>query len=178
MELNPSAYKLSVREMQESDITRIVEYWLTADTTFLLGMGVDPSKVPLKTDWENIIREQFIVPSTAKKVYFVIWLLNDIPVGHSNINKIVFGEDASMHLHLWNTQIRRHGMGITFVRLSLSYFFNTFRLKKIYCEPYALNPAPNRLLAKAGFTFIKKYTTIPGWLNFEQEVNQWEINMA
>lgn len=46
-------------------------------------------------------------------------------------------------------------------------------LKNIYCEPYAQNPAPNKTLAKAGFLFVKKYTTIPGYLNFEQEVNQW-----
>jgi RimJ/RimL family protein N-acetyltransferase len=178
MELNQPDNKLSVRELQESDIARIVEYWLTADTTFLLGMGVDLAKVPSGKEWKEIINEQFILPTPVKKVYFVIWLLNNVPVGHSNINKIVFGEDASMHLHLWNIQIRHHGMGLTFVRLSLPCFFDNFRLKKIYCEPYALNPAPNRLLAKAGFTFVKKYTTIPGWLNFEQEVNRWEMTMA
>jgi RimJ/RimL family protein N-acetyltransferase len=178
MELNHSDNKLSVREMKESDITRIVEYWLMADKSFLMGMGVDLAKVPPKMAWENIIKQQFVLPTPVKEVYFVIWLLNDIPVGHSNINKIVFGEDASMHLHLWNSGVRHHGMGLVFVRLSLPYFFNNFHLKKIYCEPYALNPAPNRLLAKAAFTFIKKYTTIPGWLNFEQEVNRWEMSMA
>jgi hypothetical protein len=45
----------------------------------------------------------------------------------------------------------------------------------LYCEPYALNPAPNKTLEKLGFKFLKTYTTIPGWINFEQEVNLWEL---
>jgi len=43
------------------------------------------------------------------------------------------------------------------------------------CEPYALNPAPNKILKKVGFTFIKIYETTPGWINFKQKVNQYEF---
>jgi hypothetical protein len=38
-----------------------------------------------------------------------------------------------------------------------------------------LNPAPNKTLEKIGFTFIKSHTCVPGYLNFEQEVNRWEM---
>jgi ribosomal-protein-alanine N-acetyltransferase len=80
-----------------------------------------------------------------------------------------------MHLHLWNNASRKKGNGTAFVKLTLPYYFENLQLKKLCCEPYALNTAPNKTLKKVGFTFIKKYTTIPGILNFEQEVNLWEM---
>jgi [ribosomal protein S5]-alanine N-acetyltransferase len=32
------------------------------------------------------------------------------------------------------------------------------------------------VLAKVGFTFVKKYVTVPGVINFEQEVNRWHMS--
>jgi hypothetical protein len=46
----------------------------------------------------------------------------------------------------------------------------------MYCEPYADNPAPNRVLVKTGFRFIARYRTTPGVINFEQEVNRYVID--
>jgi len=38
-----------------------------------------------------------------------------------------------------------------------------------------LNPAPHKTLEKAGFHLAKEYTTVPGSINFEQQVKQWLI---
>ncbi|HWY34787.1 MAG TPA: GNAT family protein, partial [Nitrosopumilaceae archaeon] len=102
-------------------------------------------------------------------------LLNNKNIGHSNVNKIVFGEEAHMHLHIWSEDVRKKGVGAELVKLTIPYFFENLKLKKLYCEPYALNQAPNKTLQKVGFEFVKKYRTTPGWLNFEQEVNLWVI---
>ena len=80
-----------------------------------------------------------------------------------------------MHLHLWQTDVRQKGLGTAFVKMTLPYFFEHLQLQKIYCEPYSGNPAPNKTLEKVGFRFVKTYTTTPGWINFEQPVNLWEI---
>lgn len=167
---------ISVREMTIEDIEHLIQYWLSADRSFLIDMGVNPSKVPEKEEWEKILGEQLSKPYEAKKAYYIIWLLGNLPVGHSNVNKIIFGKEAYMHLHIWDQPGRRKGMGINFVKKTLPFFFNNLKLQKIYCEPYALNPAPNKTLQKAGFRFIKQYITTPGWLNFEQPVNLWELN--
>ena len=42
--------------------------------------------------------------------------------------------------------------------------------------PYALNPAPNKTLGRAGFSFSRHYIGTPGSINFEQEVNVWEMS--
>lgn len=166
---------LSVREIQQNDVQSIAQYWLGADPEFLRGMGADPDKLPDKEGWIKMLSEQLSQPYAEKKSYCIIWELDGKPVGHSNVNKIVFGEEAYMHLHLWIGGVRQKGMGTTLVKMTLPYFFENLKLKKLYCEPYALNPAPNKTLEKVGFGFVKQYVTTPGWINFEQAVNLWEL---
>ncbi|MEP6700156.1 MAG: GNAT family protein [Bacteroidota bacterium] len=167
---------LSVRELQETDINLIADYWLNAGDEFLTGMGVDLTKMPAREDWIKMLTEQLSQSNEEKKSYCIIWQLNNKPVGHSNVNKIKFGEEAFMHLHLWNNEARKKGIGTTLVKMTLPWFFDTLKLKKIYSEPYALNPAPNKTLERAGFSFVKEFITIPGWLNFEQSVKLWELS--
>ncbi|MNH30184.1 hypothetical protein D3C79_904650 [compost metagenome] len=138
-------------------------------------MGVELSKLPTKEQWRGMLSEQLSQSYEEKKAYCVIWQIDGKPVGHSNVNKIIFGEEAFMHLHLWNNHDRKHGAGVELVKKSLPYFFKNLKLKTLYCEPYALNLAPNKTLSKVGFRFINEYITTPGFLNFEQPVNRWEL---
>ncbi|RNI22014.1 GNAT family N-acetyltransferase [Rufibacter latericius] len=166
---------LSVRELAEQDIPALADYWLKADDAFLEGMGVDLSKLPERDAWEEMLRQQIKTPLAQKQSYCLIWQLEGQAVGHSNANKITFGQEAYMHLHLWKPDHRTHGLGTAFVRQTLPYFFRNLELKKLYCEPYALNPAPHKTLAKVGFTQVAEYITTPGWINFEQLVKLWEL---
>jgi len=168
---------LSVREMITSDIPHITDYWMSASDAFLTGMGVDLSKMPSAPQWHDMLQQQIGLPYREKQSYGLIWLLNGEPVGHTNINKIKFGEEAYMHLHLWKPELRKMGYGIRFVKLAIPYFFKNMELKKLYCEPYALNPAPNKAMEKLGFRFVREYVTTPGWLNFEQRVKLWVVDV-
>jgi RimJ/RimL family protein N-acetyltransferase len=170
-----SSAALSVREIERGDVPLIANYWLKSDPEFLKGMGVDLAKLPSRGDLTDMLSEQLHQSYDEKKSYCLIWLVDNKPTGHSNVNKIKYGEEAYMHLHFWDNSFRKQGYGTELVKMSLPLFFKNLRLKKICCEPYALNPAPNKTLEKVGFKFIKKHTTIPGYLNFEQEVNLWEI---
>jgi RimJ/RimL family protein N-acetyltransferase len=167
--------ELSVREITESDIPLIINYWITAEPSYLIGMGVDLEKMPTSIEWQTMLHQQILLPYSEKKSYCLIWIYNNNPVGHSNVNKIVFGDHAYIHLHMWQSTFRKKGMGINFIFKCLPYFFQNLQLKTIYCEPYALNPAPNNLLKKLGFVFVKNYITTPGFLNFEQSVNLWKL---
>jgi RimJ/RimL family protein N-acetyltransferase len=138
--------QLSIREIKEQDFSSIVNYFLDADKEFLLGMGVDSSKLPKRKEWLNLLLAEHTKPVERKKFFYVIWLLNSEPVGHSNINKISFGEEAYMHLHLWHADRRKNGMGFELTKKSIPYYFDHFQLKRLYCEPSAFNPAPNNTL--------------------------------
>lgn len=168
-------HKLSVREIEKRDIEPLANYWNNAGDDFLVSMGVDLAKMPLHNQMKEMLGGQLSLSYRDKKAYCIIWNLNDIPVGHCNVNKIVFGKEASMHLHLWKHEARQKGMGTQLVKMTVPYFFKNLELETIYSEPYALNPVPHRTLEKAGFTFVKEYITTPGWINFEQPVKRWEM---
>lgn len=167
---------LSVSELQEQDIPELINYWLSADAEFLRGMGADITKVPAREDWMKMLSAQLHQSYEEKQSYCIVWRENDRPIGHSNVNKIIFGEEAYMHLHVWYADVRKKGYGAALVKMTIPYFFKNLRLKKLYCEPYALNPGPNKTLEKIGFEFVKQHITVPGYLNFEQAANLWELS--
>lgn len=166
---------LSVREIQPSDIERIIAYWFGSTPEHLVGMGVDLDKIPSREDWTSMLSKQLTLPYEEKPSYCIIWEADGQPIGHCNVNNITFGEEAFMHLHMWQSDIRQRGMGTQLVKMSLPWFFEKMQLKRLYCEPYALNPAPNKTLERVGFTFVRQYVGIPGSLSFEQPINRWEL---
>ncbi len=164
---------LSVREIDENDFVSIVDYFLKADKDFLLGLGVDICKLPQREEWLKLLLHEYQQSIENKNFFYLIWQLDKKAIGHSNIDKIIFAERANMHLHMWRSEKRQQGLGFEFLKKCLPYYFDRFELKKLFCEPYALNQGPNATLKKLGFEFISKYETIPGWLNFHQPVNKW-----
>lgn len=166
---------LSVRELSQDDVELIADYWIHSTPAHLRGMGADPDKLPPREEFVQMLTAQLSLPVGERSTYALIWLVNTQPVGHCNVNQIQVGKRANMHLHLWDSPHRKRGMGTQLVKLSIPRFFEALDLKELYCEPYSENPAPNKTLPKAGFEFVKTYRTIPGSINFEQEVNQWRI---
>lgn len=175
MEISITNQKLSVRQLEISDHENIVDYFLNADKDFLINLGVDLLKLPAKQEWLDMLHSDFKLSLEQKKFFYIIWLLNGKPVGHSNINKIVFANEAYMHLHIWHKYTRQQGVGAEFLKLTLPYYFDNFQLQNLFCEPSAFNAAPNKTLEKLGFDFVKSYDTIPGWLNSYQKVNRWVL---
>ena len=167
--------KLSTRELIESDIENIVDYFLNADIDFLRHMGADKQKLPERNTWINLIKAEYGKAYEEKEFYYIVWLIDEQPVGHSNINNIQFGKSATMHLHLWENGSRRKGLAIEFLKSSIKYYFKNFRLQKLICEIRVENIAPLKVLKKNGFVLKRTYDTTPGWINFHQTVNRYEL---
>ena len=169
---------LSVREITLADVESVVDYWLVSSDEHLEGMGVDLKRLPTREELTQVLNHQISLPYEDKMSYGLVWLKDGKPIGHCNVNPVDFGKEGNMHLHIWQPENRQKGIGSILVKKSLPYFFDNLQLKVLYCEPYALNPAPLKTLEKVGFKFIKKYVTVPGSINFEQEVNQWQLTRA
>jgi RimJ/RimL family protein N-acetyltransferase len=175
MEQNQNIFALKL--LEEQDVPQLVNYWMNAEHSFLEGMGVDISKLPTREEFSNMLLGQLRTPVEKKRSYCFIWLIDGKPSGHCNTNPSTFGEDAFMHLHLWNASSRKKGTGSALLKMTLPYFFKHLKLKKLISEPYALNPAPHKALEKAGFELVKEYITTPGSINFEQPVKRWEMTI-
>ncbi len=168
--------RIQVRPFTERrDYEYMIDYFSTASEGFLRGMGVDPSRLPDREAWLEAVLLDHERSNGEKERSYLAWIYEDTVVGHASINQIKVGEEAFIHLHLWDDTLRKAGLGTRFFAASAAEFVRLFRLKRLYSEPFSDNPAPNRVLLNAGFRFIKRYRTTPGPINYEQDVNQYVL---
>ena len=165
--------ELKVRAMEPAEISLVITYFHRADRQLLLEMGVYAPNLPAPDVWLTRLQADFVKPLRERDFYYTVWELDGQLIGHCNVSDLEFGQQAKMHLHMWNNSRRRKGMGTLLVKRSLAQFFEKLALKELYCEPYALNPAPNRTLARVGFKYLYTHETVPGPLNFHQRVTRW-----
>ena len=166
---------LSVREMRLDEANLVIDYFYAATPEYLDMMGVDPSRLLSPDAWRARLETEFSLPDEQRQLFPVIWLLDGVAVGYSSCDRIKFGEQANMHLHVTTPEHRRKGIGTECVRRSVEIYFRKFRLKQLFCQPNALNVPAHRTLQRAGFRYVKTYITVPGPINFHQAVTQWVI---
>ena len=98
--------KFEVRSLVANDIPHIVNYWLKASSEDLIRMGADASKLSspdqLKQSLMNMLEQSF----EKIRVCYVIWLVNDTPIGFSSLKNIQFEESGEIHLHMWRAAMR------------------------------------------------------------------------
>lgn len=133
-----------------SEYEQIVDYFLEADDAFLQGMGVSRSTLPSRDEWISSALRDHDLPKHKKERAYLAWIHGGAAIGHSSINKIEIGKAAFVHLHLRFREHRSAGLGTKFFELSVARFAADFSLQRLYCEPSADNPAPNRALLKSG----------------------------
>jgi RimJ/RimL family protein N-acetyltransferase len=160
------------------DYELMADYFCDGDESFLLGMGVDPHRLPDRREWLESLLLDHEKPDDAKDRLYLLWSYRSERIGHSSINKIIPGGEGHIHLHMWKAEFRKAGLGTELVRQSVAYYFGRFRLQKVVSEPFAANPAPNRVLEKLGFKLIRTYRTKPGITAYEQDVNRYELTFA
>ncbi|HEV2364684.1 MAG TPA: GNAT family protein [Caulobacteraceae bacterium] len=164
-----------VRDMEAGEADLVIDYFLNATPEFLETLGVDPSRLPRRETWRQAMARDFALPPARRDRFYVAWLDGPEVIGFSSCERIVMGEQAFMHLHVIAPERRNRGAGAACVRLSAELYFARFGLKRLFCEPNALNVAPNRTLQKAGFRYVKTHMTVPGPINFHQPVTRWVL---
>jgi RimJ/RimL family protein N-acetyltransferase len=169
---------LVVREMAADEADLIINYFHGSTPEHLELLGVDPTRLPTPERW----RERFIRDSAApvrdRSTFLVLWELDGAPIGFSTADKIVYGEEAHMHLHVVDPQRRKSGIGSACVRKTVELYFRVLALERIFCEPNAFNVAPNRTLQRIGFKYVKTHMTVPGPLNYRQAVTCWVLESS
>jgi RimJ/RimL family protein N-acetyltransferase len=164
---------LTVREMAVDEVGLIINYFHQSTPEHLEILGVDPTRLATPDRWRERYVAEYKKPAEDRATVLVVWELDGGPVGFSTADKIVYGEQAHMHLHVIDAQLHMSGIGSRCVPLSVDLYFDRLRLKRLFCEPNAFNVAPNRLLHRAGFRYVKTHMTVPGPLNYHQAVTRW-----
>lgn len=165
--------KLNVREMRLDEVGLIVDYFHQSTPEHLEMLGVDPTRLRPPAQWLEYYSEEYVKPIEKRQTLLVVWEQDGAPIGFSSTDKIVYGKEAYMHLHIVRPEHRKVGVGATCVQGSARIYFERLWLEYLYCEPNAFNVAPNRTLQTAGFKYVKTHKTVPGPLNYHQAVNRW-----
>jgi RimJ/RimL family protein N-acetyltransferase len=166
---------LVVREMGLDEVGLVIDYFHGSTPEHLETLGVDPTRLPTRNDWRSRYVAEYAKPVHDRSTLLVMWELDDVAVGFSTADKIAYGEQAHMHLHIVDPQRRRAGVGSACVRETVALYFDALALKRLFCEPNAFNVAPNRTLQSVGFRYVKTYHTVPGRLNYHQAVTRWVL---
>jgi RimJ/RimL family protein N-acetyltransferase len=169
---------ITVRPMTLQETARIIEYFHSATSEHLETLGVDPTRLPAALHWQHLYEQIFAQAVEQRSSFMVSWLKSHQFIGFSTTDKIRFGHEANMHLHIVEPSLRNSGIGTMCVELSAELYFQTLKLKQLFCEPNAFNVAPNRTLQRAGFKYVKTHMTVPGPLNFHQPVNRWVMRRS
>jgi RimJ/RimL family protein N-acetyltransferase len=146
---------LTVPEMMDSEVDVIIEYFFKSAPEYLEMLGVDPTHLPTPEIWRECFRQDYAQPIEQRTRIAVIWLSGDQPVGFSTSDKIAYGEQANLHLHVIDPARQHQGVGAEGVRRSVEIYFERLKLKRLFSEPNAFNVAPNRALQKPGFKYLK-----------------------
>jgi RimJ/RimL family protein N-acetyltransferase len=167
---------LEVRVMEAGEAELAVDYFHDSTPEHLEMLGVDPTRLPPRERWLEQHERETRKPLAERSALTLVWLVDAAPVGFSSADRIRFGTEAFMHLHILDPTRRWSGLGTEFVRRSTQIYFEQLHLVRLYCEPNAFNVAPNRTLQRAGFSFVKTHMTVPGPLNFHQAVTRWVLD--
>jgi RimJ/RimL family protein N-acetyltransferase len=161
--------------MDVDEANLIVDYFHKATPEHLDLLGVDRDRLPAPDDWRAWYTYEYQRPLEERSTVLVVWELDGAPVGFSTADKIVFGEEAHMHLHVIDPDKRRSGIGTGCLHHTVDFYFSRLALKRLFCSPNAFNVAPNRTLQAAGFRYLKTHMTVPGPINSHQAVTEWVL---
>jgi RimJ/RimL family protein N-acetyltransferase len=167
--------RLTVREMRLAEVEVRIAYFHDATDEYLQTLGVDRALLPSRRAWREFYEADHARPLAERESYTLFWELDDRIVGFSSVDRITFGEQAFMHLHILDSANRRAGMGPEFVRLSAALYLRVLELRRLYCQPNAFNVAPNRTLQRAGFRYEFTKQMQPSSINFPQPITRWVL---
>jgi RimJ/RimL family protein N-acetyltransferase len=162
--------------MRLDEVAVRVDYFHDSSDDHLLRLGVDRSLLPTRADWLAFYEGDYARPVDERANCSLIWELDGTTVGFSSADRIVFGSEAYMHLHILDPSERRAGLGAQFVRLSAAEYFRVLRLERLFSEPNALNVVPNRALQRAGFRYVLTHEATPSPINFPQVTTRWVLD--
>jgi RimJ/RimL family protein N-acetyltransferase len=164
-----------VRPMELAEVDVRIDYFHDASDEYLKHLGVDRALLPSREAWRAYYEEDFARPIRERETYNLAWELDGRIVGFSSTDRIEFGEEAFMHLHIVGEPDRRAGLGTEFVRLSVDQYFLALELRRLFCQPNAFNVAPNRTLQRVGFRYVLTAEMQPSPINFPQPLTRWVL---
>lgn len=173
--LNRYQNNLKVRYISTEDFPCLIDYWNNMDFDTAFRIGIDRDKIPDYDTFSLLLSEQMKLALPEKNTYILICELDDKAVGHSNIAPIYSGDYSNVHIHIWDSPLRKTNLGEQFLRLALPIYIAKYDLKTINAVIHSHNLAAGKLFQKVGFEFVEEYESQPGDWSFYQKVKKFTL---
>jgi RimJ/RimL family protein N-acetyltransferase len=148
--------KLSLRDLNESDISMIMDYWYRSPPGYIEAMGVDWAKVVTEPEYRETLAKKCQLNATLpeSKINAVVILYEGRPIGFHTINPLVENDYGVFHAHVIDTSLRRQGIASHSYRMATRLFMKRFNLQKIIFKTPVQNSGANAVKAKIGIRLI------------------------
>ena len=103
---------LSIRPLTEEDIPYIVRYWHENSDENLVRMGADKTKLGSEKEFTQFLKNLCKTSLDKVNSCYMIWSIDNKPVGYNALKDIQRGDIAHMHLHMWDNAYRGKGYGV------------------------------------------------------------------
>jgi hypothetical protein len=138
--------QLMIRDLSESDIPLVLDYWFRSPPGFIESMGVDLKKLPQESEMAlNLTekcRENAKLPTS--KLNALVITYQGQPIGVHTLFPFTEGDFGIFHAHIWKPEMRQRGLAkYTYPRACLE-FINRFNLKRILFKTRSRTLGPSR----------------------------------
>lgn len=147
---------LLLRDLSESDIPLVLDYWFRSSPGFIESMGVDLKKLPKEQEMAlNLTekcRENAKLPTS--KLNALIISYQGQPIGVHTLFPFTEGDFGIFHAHIWKPEMRQQGLAkFTYPRACLE-FINRFNLNRILFKTPVQNIGAIKVKEKLGIRSI------------------------
>jgi hypothetical protein len=96
-------------------------------------------------------------------------------IGFSTADKIVFGQEAFMHLHIVNPDLRQIGYGTKCVEETVKSILRPSSCNGFSASRMRSISGRTELFSARVSKYVKTHQTVPGSLNYHQAVIRWGL---
>lgn len=125
--------KMMIKTLPQNQFEKLVDYFLNLSPEDVSRMCVDKSSLLNRDAWIQFLINDSHKNLEDRQLYYLGWYLDDQLIGHSGVNKIAYGVEACVHLHIWQPELRRQGLGKAYLWKAMQIYFEKFELQKMIC---------------------------------------------
>lgn len=151
---------VTVRDLQESDIPFVLDYWYRSPPGFIEAMGVDLAKMrtesEMRTGLTQKIRDNLRLPKSSLNALAIIH--RGEAIGFHVLNPLFENDYGIFHAHLWAPDFRRRGVGSRSYPHACRMFIERFNLRRVLFKTPLQNVGAIRTKEKLGIRSIGEET--------------------
>lgn len=143
-----SADTFTLIDLALDDIEVVLDYYYNPTPSTLASMGIKALNLPPLKQFTDWLIQCALNSDREKTAYIGVIKLQGKSIGHFVLGRLQFGKEAIFHIHLWNEQHRKSGVGKSIFPQIIQLAFTRFMLQRLIIDVPVSNIAAQKLIGK------------------------------